>query len=108
MWLVRLYLLIVVIYVEIVLDEIFVVCLCCFEDLICKNFEDEEFKLLKVEFLLVVEDFFGVWCVFGDLFEKYLIVWLLLIFVVVECGEGSDDFVVCGVLVKVLVVSCGL
>ena len=94
-------------YAEVVPDETPAARLRRFEDLIRKNPEDEESKLLKAELLLAAEDFPGARRALGDLSEKHPTVRSLSILAAVERGEGSDDSVVRGVLAKALVASRG-
>lgn len=94
-------------FAEIVPDETPTARLRRFEDLIRKNPEDEESKLLQAELLMSVEDFPGARRALGDLAIKHPTVRSLSILAAVERGEGADDAVVRGTLARAMTASRG-
>ncbi|SMO79533.1 heme biosynthesis protein HemY [Paracoccus laeviglucosivorans] len=94
-------------YAEIVPDETPAARLRRFEDLIRKNPDHEEAKLLNAELMLAAEDFPGARRALGNLAEKHPTVRSLSILAAVERGEGAADTVVRGILAKALVASRG-
>lgn len=94
-------------FAEIVPDESPTARLRRFEDLIRKNPENEESKLLQAELLLAVEDFPGARRALGDLAAKHPTVRSLSILAAVERGEGADDAVVRGTLARAMTASRG-
>ncbi|MDT1060250.1 heme biosynthesis HemY N-terminal domain-containing protein [Paracoccus sp. CPCC 101403] len=94
-------------YAEIVPDETPAARLRRFEDLISKNPDNEESRLLRAELLLAAEDFPGARRALGDLAQKHPTVRSLSILAAVERGEGADDSVVRGILAKAMVSSRG-
>lgn len=94
-------------YAEIVPDETPAARLRRFEDLIRKNPDDEESKLLQAELLLAAEDFPGARRALGDLAVKHPTVRSLSILAAVERGEGADDAVVRGTLARAMTASRG-
>ncbi len=94
-------------YAEIVPDETPAQRLRRFEGLMKKNPNDEETRLLRAELLLANEDFPGARRALGDLAETHPTTRSLAIMAAVERGEGSDDAVVRGWLVKAMGASRG-
>ncbi|CAM3395591.1 heme biosynthesis HemY N-terminal domain-containing protein [Paracoccus nototheniae] len=94
-------------YAEIVPDESASARLRRFDNLIRKNPDHEETRLLKAELLLSAEDFPGARRALGDLAEKHPTVRTLSIMAAVERGEGADDSVVRGWLTRALSASRG-
>ncbi|MFT4014599.1 MAG: heme biosynthesis HemY N-terminal domain-containing protein [Paracoccus sp. (in: a-proteobacteria)] len=94
-------------YAEIVPDESPAARLRRFEDLIRKNPQDEESRLLKAELLLAAEDFPGARRALGDLAQAHPTVRSLSILAAVERGEGANDAVVRGTLARAMTASRG-
>lgn len=94
-------------YAEIVPDETPAARLRRFEDLMSKNPDHEETRLLKAELLLVNEDFPGARRALGDLAQKHPTVRSLSILAAIERGEGADDAVVRGTLARAMTASRG-
>ncbi|TRW99506.1 heme biosynthesis protein HemY [Paracoccus sp. M683] len=78
-----------------------------FENLIRRNPDHVESRLLRAELALAAEDFPGARRALGDLAEKEPTVRSLSIMAAVERGEGADDAVVRGWLAKALTASRG-
>ncbi|MTH34278.1 tetratricopeptide repeat protein [Paracoccus limosus] len=94
-------------FADIVPDETPAARLRRFEDLIRKNPDNEETKLLQAELLLAAEDFPGARRALGDLAIKHPTVRSLSILAAVERGEGADDAVVRGTLARAMTASRG-
>ncbi|KGJ06376.1 HemY protein [Paracoccus halophilus] len=94
-------------YAEIAPDEKPAARLRRFEDLMRKNPDHEETRLLRAELLLAAEDFPGARRALGDLAEKHPTVRSLSILAAIERGEGADDAVVRGILARALAASRG-
>ena len=94
-------------YAEIVPDEKPDTRLKRFDNLIRKNPDHLETRLLKAELLLSVEDFPGARRALGDLAETQPTVRTLSIMAAIERGEGADDSVVRGWLTRALTASRG-
>lgn len=94
-------------YAEIVPDETPAARLRRFDDLIRKNPDHEETRLLQAELLLAAEDFPGARRALGDLAQKHPTVRSLSILAAVERGEGADDAVVRGTLARAMTASRG-
>ena len=94
-------------YAEIVPDETPAARLRRFDDLIRKNPDHEESRLLQAELLLAAEDFPGARRALGNLATTRPTVRSLSILAAVERGEGSDDAVVRGTLARAMTASRG-
>ncbi|AUH65662.1 heme biosynthesis protein HemY [Paracoccus zhejiangensis] len=94
-------------YAEIVPDETPVARQRRFENLIRKNPDDQESRLLRAELALAAEDFPGARRALGNLAETQPTVRTLSIMAAVERGEGADDAVVRGWLARALTASRG-
>ena len=94
-------------YAEIVPDETPAARLRRFDNLMRKNPDHEETRLLNAELLLAAEDFPAARRALGDLAEVHPTVRTLSIMAAVERGQGSDDSVVRGWLARALSASRG-
>ncbi|QBX33748.1 heme biosynthesis protein HemY [Paracoccus liaowanqingii] len=94
-------------YAEIVPDEKPDTRLKRFDNLMRKNPDHGETRLLKAELLISCEDFPGARRALGDLAETHPNVRTLSIMAAIERGEGADDSVVRGWLTRALTASRG-